>query len=86
MATALDPNDILEVGEFREAAMWYRTAEDREKAKQYIQAAFEYDEQQNDVQFGPVEYYDGDVNGRRFPDPPEHGAKVLVGKARVWTI
>lgn len=76
-------DNTLDVGEFREAAMWYSTPEQRDKAKEYIKAAFEYDEIEHGAVFSPIEFSDEDPS-RRAPNPPEREAKLLVGKARLW--
>lgn len=85
MAVLAEPDNTLEVGEMREAAMWYMTVEQREKAKQYIRAAFDYDEQENGAVFSEVEFEDREPHPDG-PNPPEREAKLLVGKARLWAL
>lgn len=83
MASLAPTDNTLEIGEMREAAMWYATPEQREKAREYIKAAFEYDEKEHGAIFSEIEFTDEDPS-RRAPNPPERGAKLLVGKARLW--
>lgn len=63
--------------------MWYKTAEQRELAKDYIREAFRYDEQSVGVIYGNIEFSDADLSTRRAPKPPEEGAKLLIGEAIV---
>lgn len=71
------------IGQTQEAAIWYKTPEQREQAKRYIQSAFNYDEGTHGLIFGPIVYTDADLNSRRAPKPPEPGAKLLIGEAMV---
>lgn len=74
------------VGEMREAAMWYKTPDQREHAKAYINEIFNYDELTSGLIFGPIVYSDADLNSVRAPEPPEEGAKLLIGEAKIIAI
>lgn len=63
--------------------MWYKTTDQREQAKDYIRAAFQFDQDSVGVVYGEIEFTDADLSKRNAPPPPEQNAKLLVGEAKV---
>lgn len=74
------------IGQAREAALWYKTPEQRAQAEGVIREVFHSDALEGGLIFGPLSFEDADLASRRAPKPPEDGAKLLVGSACVLAI
>lgn len=70
--------DTHENGQIRQAALWFKTSEQRAKAAQAIREVFKNEAVEFGVRFGPLSF-----KVENLPNPPEPGARVLIGEAVV---
>lgn len=66
----------MKKGEKRQVSLWYSGLEQLAKAQLLIEQAFRFEEEELNVKYDYVKYYAIDL-----PNPPEEGARVLVGES-----